>query len=47
MKKFIFLFLMVLTGTFSAQAQRYVTKNGFIKFYSDAPLEKIEAINRR
>jgi len=47
MKKFIFLFLMVLTGTFSAQAQRYVTKNGFIKFYSDAPLEKIEAINRQ
>ena len=30
-----------------AQAQRYATKNGYIRFYSDAPLEKIEAINRQ
>ena len=47
MKKTAFLLLMMLSGTFCTQAQRYVTKNGFIKFYSDAPLEKIEAINRQ
>jgi len=39
--------MIFLTGAISLQAQRYVTKNGFIKFYSDAPLEKIEAANRQ
>ena len=28
-------------------AQKYITKTGHIKFYSDAPLEKIEAHNRQ
>lgn len=47
MKKIIILFLIAFTGAVSLQAQRYMTKNGFIKFYSDAPLEKIEAANRQ
>lgn len=29
------------------QAQRYATKTGFIRFYSEAPAENIEAINRQ
>jgi polyisoprenoid-binding protein YceI len=28
-------------------AQKFVTKTGLIRFYSDAPLEKIEATNRQ
>lgn len=47
MKKLtIFLcFIMVFTAT--AYSQRYITKTGHIKFYSDSPLEKIEANNRQ
>lgn len=29
------------------QAQKYITKNANIRFYSDAPAEKIEAINNQ
>lgn len=29
------------------QAQKYITKNGKISFYSDAPIEKIEAHNNQ
>ena len=47
MKKVLFFLLITLFGVFSAQAQRFITKNGYIKFYSDAPLEKIEASNRQ
>jgi polyisoprenoid-binding protein YceI len=32
---------------FGVSAQKYITKTGFIKFYSDSPLEKIEAVNRQ
>jgi polyisoprenoid-binding protein YceI len=32
---------------FSAGAQKFITKTGYIKFYSDSPLEKIEAHNRQ
>lgn len=39
----IFLFLSLIT----LQAQKYLTKNGTIRFYSDAPLEKIEALNKQ
>jgi polyisoprenoid-binding protein YceI len=31
----------------SAGAQKYITKTGYIKFYSDSPLEKIEGHNRQ
>jgi hypothetical protein len=37
-----FLCLMVI----GVNGQKFVTKTGMIKFYSDSPLEKIEAINR-
>jgi len=47
MKKIVFLTLVALCLTLAGQAQKYATKNGFIRFYSDAPLEKIEAINRQ
>ena len=35
-------FLLAITGF----SQKYVTKNGYIRFYSESPMEKIEAINR-
>ncbi|MBM3404652.1 MAG: YceI family protein [Bacteroidetes bacterium] len=38
------LLVMVMAG---ANAQKYITKNGYIRFFSDAPLEKIEAQNRQ
>ena len=37
----------VLLFALTAGAQKYITKTGFIRFYSDAPLEKIEAMNRQ
>jgi polyisoprenoid-binding protein YceI len=37
------LLLMAMTAT----GQKYITKTGHIKFFSDAPLEKIEANNRQ
>lgn len=40
--------LLAITGlTLTANAQRVFTKTGYIKFYSEAPLEKIEAINNK
>ena len=33
--------------TFPASAQKYLTKNGHIKFYSETPLETIEAMNQQ
>lgn len=47
MKKIVFFTLVVMSIAVSGQAQKYVTKNGFIKFYSDAAIEKIEAMNRQ
>lgn len=47
MKKILLLASMViLTGTF-VSAQKYMTKNGTIRFYSDGQMEKIEAFNRQ
>jgi len=45
MKRIILLSLL-LTFLYAGYGQGYVTKNGYIRFYSDSPLEKIEAINR-
>jgi hypothetical protein len=45
-KRLFFLLLIVIIG-FSAQGQRFLTKTGYIHFYSDAPLEKIQATNRQ
>jgi hypothetical protein len=47
MKKAIFLITMAVLATFIASAQKFMTKNGVIRFFSDAPMEKIEAINRQ
>lgn len=47
MKKTIpFLFLFLVTS-FVGNAQKYMTKSGTIKFNSETPIEKIEAINRQ
>jgi polyisoprenoid-binding protein YceI len=47
MKKHILILLILSCTIFSVQAQRFITKTGHIKFYSDSPLEKIEAHNRQ
>ena len=47
MKKLAFLTIGVLFFTMAGLAQQYVTKNGFIRFYSDASTEKVEATNRQ
>jgi polyisoprenoid-binding protein YceI len=46
MKTIIILF-SIMALAWSARAQKYVTKTGHIWFYSDAPLEKIEAHNHQ
>ena len=47
MKKHILILLIFSSTILSGQAQRFITKTGHIKFYSDSPLEKIEAHNRQ
>jgi len=47
MKKLMFVFLCLSIIAFAADAQKFITKTGHIKFYSDSPLEKIEAHNRQ
>lgn len=37
----------VVLSTMAVNAQKYVTKTGTIRFFSEAPLEKIEAINNQ
>lgn len=39
-------FIIALSATLPAHAQRFMTKNGHISFFSKAPLEDIEAHNR-
>ncbi len=47
MKKIITLLAIVLLSTPFANAQKYMTKAGTIKFFSETPMEKIEATNRQ
>ena len=47
MKKLIFVLFFLSIVSFVADAQKFITKTGHIKFYSDSPLEKIEAHNRQ
>ncbi len=42
-KLFIFLLLALLLNTL--QAQKYITRNGYIRFFSTTPVEDIEAKN--
>lgn len=45
MKKSIALFAVIILGFQFSHAQRFLTKNGHIKFYSETPIETIEAHN--
>lgn len=46
MKKLIFVMILIsIAGSLSAQ--KYLTKTGKIRFFSDAPLEKIEAVTNQ
>ena len=47
MQKITILTAMLLLITTVGHAQRYITKNGYIKFYSETPIETIEAHNRQ
>lgn len=47
MKKIILLLTIVLLFTNLANAQKYMTKGGSIKFSSNTPMEKIEAVNKQ
>jgi len=47
MKKFTILMIFMLTTSLLANAQKYMTKSGTIRFYSETPVEKIEALNRQ
>jgi hypothetical protein len=47
MKKLLFIVISLIIFTLQAEAQRFITKSGTITFFSDGPLEKIEAINNK
>lgn len=47
MKRVILLLSLLVLISFNLVSQNYVTRTGFIRFYSEAPLENIEAINRQ
>jgi polyisoprenoid-binding protein YceI len=47
MRVFSLLIVISLISVTSISAQKYFTRNGKISFYSDAPLEKIEALNNQ
>jgi len=47
MKKYWILIIIAVGFSMSGFTQTYVTKNGMIRFYSEASLEKIEAVNRQ
>jgi len=38
---------VILMTAHSANAQKYMTKNGYIKFYSETPIETIQAENKQ
>jgi hypothetical protein len=46
MKKFLFIAILS-SVSFLSQAQKYFTKDGSIKFFSDAKMEKIQATNNK
>lgn len=49
MKTIVNLFILcaIVISTQGVLAQKYITKNGNIRFYSDTPMEKIEANNKQ
>jgi hypothetical protein len=46
-KIIVTLWLVLGVAGSTLQAQKYITKNAQIRFYSDAPTEKIEGINKQ
>jgi hypothetical protein len=46
-KEILLIAMLVLISSFGVQAQKYTTKTGVIRFYSEAPAENIEAFNRQ
>ena len=46
MKSITLIFLTLILST-SLNAQRYFTRNGEIKFFSETPVENIEAVNNK
>jgi hypothetical protein len=47
MKEFTIILATILLTATLANAQRYMTKGGTIKFFSETPIEKIEGINHQ
>lgn len=48
MKNITLLFAIIFAiAAFNVSAQKYMTKNGTIKFSSETPIEKIEGLNRQ
>jgi len=47
MKKAIIISIVLLAFTISSYSQKYITKNGMVKFHSESPMETIEAINKQ
>lgn len=46
-KQYFFLLFLLMNVSLIAFSQVYVTRNGTIRFFSQTPLENIEAINRQ
>jgi polyisoprenoid-binding protein YceI len=47
MKKIKLLVIILGVAATAGYGQKFITKNGYIKFYSETPMEKIEAHNRQ
>jgi polyisoprenoid-binding protein YceI len=47
MKKIALIVIAIMLCTIPFYGQHFITKNGHISFYSDGPLEKIEAHNKQ
>jgi len=47
MKKISLILAFIILSSAFASAQKYMTKSGTIKFSSETPMEKIEAVNRQ
>ncbi len=46
MKQSFYILVLILINVTYSSSQKYFTKNGQVSFYSDTPLEKIEAFNK-
>ena len=47
MKKLVLITICLVAISLAGHSQKFITKTGHIKFYSDSPLEKIEAHNHQ